>query len=94
MSPKYLPIEEFVRLGYLHEINRRILHPLGLALEVTQHEDGTETLSGIWDYRDDPEGVVFTDLDSVKMAFVRSAEEARKPARMNALGYWIQGDKS
>lgn len=31
---KRLPISEFRERGYLHEVNRLVLHPLGLALEV------------------------------------------------------------
>lgn len=31
--PRKLPIEEFSSEGYMAEVNRRILHPLGLALE-------------------------------------------------------------
>lgn len=31
---EYLPISEFRERGYLHEVNRLLLHPLGLALEV------------------------------------------------------------
>ncbi len=53
---KRIDIKEFREAGYLQEANRRFFHPLGLALEITRHEDGTETLSGVWDYRDDPEG--------------------------------------
>lgn len=31
---KKMPISEFRERGYLHEVNRLVLHPLGLALEV------------------------------------------------------------
>lgn len=47
--------------GLLFEINRRILHPLGLALEIAQEEDGVMYVSGVWDCRDDPEGVIFEE---------------------------------
>lgn len=54
--------------GLLFEINRKILHPLGLALEVRREtDDETGELKevtgfgGLWDYRDDPEGVLFGD---------------------------------
>lgn len=33
-------------------------HPLGLALEVTVDDDGTEKPGGIWDYRDAPDGIL------------------------------------
>ena len=56
---KKMDIKEFRELGYLQELNRRFLHPLGLALEVELKSDGTESLSGIWDYRDDLEGILY-----------------------------------
>lgn len=62
-SRKYIPIEEFRKEGYLQEVNRRFLHPLGLALEVDRDDNGNEYLSGIWDSRDDPEGIIY-DLEN------------------------------
>lgn len=53
---KYIDIEEFVDKGYLQEANRRFFHPFGLALEV-RFEGSQMVLGGIWDYRDDPEGI-------------------------------------
>lgn len=32
---KHIPVKDFRALGYLQEVNRRVLHPVGLALEVT-----------------------------------------------------------
>jgi hypothetical protein len=58
---KHMSVEEFHELGLLQEINRLFLHPRGLALEVTKREDGTMYVSGIWDYREDPEGILFAD---------------------------------
>jgi len=52
-------INEFVQEGILQEVNRRLLHPMGLALEVTVESDGSMSLSGIWDYRDNPEGIIY-----------------------------------
>jgi hypothetical protein len=54
---KRIDIEEFRELGYLQEVNRRFLHPLGLALEIIKDDNGNELLGGIWDYRDDIEGI-------------------------------------
>jgi hypothetical protein len=56
---KYMDIKEFREKGYLQEVNRRFLHPLGLALEIIIDETGTEKLGGIWDYRDDGEGIYY-----------------------------------
>jgi hypothetical protein len=88
-----LEIAEFRRLGYLQEINRRLLHPLGLALEVTIADDGTETISGVWDCRDDPEGVYFADVDDdlrAKAVLVEERWRERRDPRVAALGYMIQ----
>lgn len=58
-EPKRIDIKEFREQGFLQELNRQFLHPLGLALEIVREDDGTERLGGIWDYRDDPEGIYY-----------------------------------
>ena len=60
---KYMPIQEFVERGFLQEINRRLLHPCGLALEVVYEEWGEMHLGGVWDARDDPEGIIFAESE-------------------------------
>lgn len=88
---RYMPLEDFVDFGYLQELNRQFLHPLGLALEVRRHGDGTVELAGVWDARDDPEGIVFDpapDLD--KAARVGGDFLARSLIRSAALGYIVQ----
>lgn len=89
---KKMSVSEFVDLGLLHEINRRLLHPLGLALEVTVDTDGTVAFGGVQDVRDDPEGMIFAEdtLSPHKAWMVEVLEEKRRPAREKALGYWIQ----
>lgn len=117
---KRIPIEEFRANGYLQEVNRRCLHPVGMALEATivepegwsddnqrvkaladaiaedngwDAEDdyaealdqavftfntiyppGSQHLSGVWDYRDDPEGMLF-DPQMVKQACIDAWNE-------------------
>lgn len=63
MDIKRIDIKEFREKGYLQELNRRFLHPLGLALEVIIDDEGMEKLGGVWDYRDDPEGIYY-DLEN------------------------------
>ena len=91
---KYMPIKDFVDEGYLLELNRVFLHPLGLALEVTiTGEDDTWHLSGIWDARDDPEGWRYGPFDAnakAKAANIAELREARREPRMEALGYWVE----
>jgi hypothetical protein len=90
---KRIDIAEFRRLGFLQEANRQFFHPHGLALEVNVEEDGTETLGGVWDYRDDPEGIIFDPVD-MQMRERRdtvAAEHARhREARLRLLGGVIQ----
>jgi hypothetical protein len=86
----YLDINEFADFGYLQEVNRLFFHPLGLALEITIEDDGSAHLSGIWDYRDDPEGIIFEKVDGDKLQRVNDARIARKKGRQKALGYFIQ----
>lgn len=84
--------KEFREFGYLQEVNRQFLHPLGLALEVFVDEDGNETLGGIWDYRDDPEGINFDDDFDLSEKARRVALELtkREKDRRRGLGYMIQ----
>jgi len=56
---KRIDIREFREKGYLQELNRRFLHPLGMALEVVVDENGNEKLGGIWDSREDEEGIYY-----------------------------------
>ena len=85
---------EFRDLGLLQEVNRRLLHPLGLALAVAvADEDGTVRLDSILDWRDDPEGVIFGDVDDdfvAKALAVDDMWKQREPARRQALGYMVQ----
>lgn len=93
---KRIDIAEFRREGYLQELNRRFLHPLGLALEVVIENDGTERLGGVWDYRDDPEGMNYSHLDPLPADVVERAERIdriwaeRETARLSGLGYMVQ----
>lgn len=95
MPPKgipYIDIKEFCDEGYLAEVNRRFFHPLGLALEVTEDdEDETKQhISGVWDLRDDPEGVYFDPTYPEKADRIDQLWEERAPARVAALGYMVQ----
>lgn len=94
---KYMDIKEFMDSGMLFEINRQILHPLGMALEATgkDGEDGEWRLSGVWDYRDDPEGILFDQetLQNGKEKLQRYMEKegnAKLDEREQALGFIIQ----
>lgn len=89
---KYLSANEIQELGVLLEINRRLLHPVGLTAEI-----GPNGTIRVEDYRDDPEGVRYksirgsvTEPDAVtlrKMSRFREMEEKLHPIRLAALGY-------
>lgn len=99
---KRITIKEFREAGYLQELNRQFLHPLGMAIEVVVNDDGTEALGGIWDYRDDPDGMRFDYANHehsppkrvsgarAKADRVQREMDARRPVREGALGYWIE----
>lgn len=84
---KRIDIKEFREVGFLQEVNRAFLHPLGLALEVVINEDGSEALGGVWDYRDDPEGMCFGNaVDEDKIAAVDAERERHAAARIELFG--------
>jgi hypothetical protein len=90
------PARFLVNSGLLFEINRQVLHPLGLALEVVEDEDsGIYSMGGIWDYRDDPEGILFapkTFKDGLKKlnAYMDSGGRDKIARRKELLGYVVQ----
>lgn len=92
MAQKKMSIKEFREQGYLQELNRCFLHPLGLALEVVREEDGTERFGEVWDSREDPEGIIFgPGMIDAKKATRISAESALKcEDRVRLLGSVIQ----
>lgn len=88
-----MPIAEFRAAGYLQEINRQLLHRLGLALEVTIDDTtGEEHISGVWDCRDDPEGICFGDgmIDASRALAIEVDLADRSYPRVLALGYVVQ----
>ncbi len=89
---KRIDIKEFRELGFLQEVNRQFFHPLGLALEVVIEDDGTERLGGVWDYRDDPEGMGFGDgmIDPQKISNVEREKQSHATARDKMFGGAIQ----
>jgi hypothetical protein len=94
MEIKRISIKEFRELGFLQEANRLFFHPLGLALEVIINDKtGEVTLGGIWDYRDDPEGMAFGDgtIDQNKIDSVEKLRLSKVDARKQLFGNDIQG---
>ena len=81
---KRMDIKDFRKFGFLQEANRLFFHPIGLALEViVDDETEEERLGGIWDYRDDPEGILYGDDVSISRVHIRSIE-ALKSGKIEA----------
>jgi len=96
---KRIDIKEFRELGFLQELNRQFLHPMGMALDVSIDDDGNETLKGIWDYRDDPEGIIFDIANSDEERIKRFQENEERVAnhidkmiasRIETLGFGVE----
>lgn len=88
---KLMDINEFVELGLLQEINRRILHPCGLALMVTVEDDGSAMISGVLDARTDTEGFVFVAHPSeTKAERATQLWDAHAKHRLEKYGWVVQ----
>lgn len=91
---KRMDIAEFVSEGYLHELNRQFLHPHGLALEVVTNATGRPvSLGGVWDYREDPGGIIYDGEnlpDPEKVSRIAQLERMRKSERLVRVGFWVQ----
>jgi len=93
MAIKRMTVKEFRRLGFLQELNRQFLHPLGLALEVIVNEDGSESLGEVWDYRSDEEGIRFAEFsesDISRGELIEEMQRSKAMKRESLLGYNVQ----
>jgi len=71
------------------------MHPLGMAMEIKINDDNSKEFGGIWDYRDDPEGLLYDEetLASGMKKLSKFMEEfgaAKLQQRMDALGFITQ----
>lgn len=76
---KKMEISDFYSEGYLQELNRLFLHPLGLAMVVEEDEEGNIFFNGIEDNRDDPEGFLYGEdiLDLEVVEEIKANMKAR-----------------
>jgi hypothetical protein len=86
--------ELLLNTGLLYEINRTILHPLGMALAVSADDAGEITgFAGLTDCCNDPEGMVFTPSAAGPekyRSFMAKTGKARLAARKQKLGFVVQ----
>lgn len=90
-----MSLNDFVKLGYLQEVNRQFFHPMGMALSVIGDEKGQfQGFGPIWDYRHDLEGIRFGDkIDQdvlQKAQHVKFHKKKMAKERFQRLGYVIQ----
>lgn len=93
---KKIDIKEFVEKGYLQELNRSFLHPLGLALMVNINET-KYSLEYVEDCRDEDEGFYFgfkdrSNLDESirKKESIENLWNERIANREEKLGFMIE----
>lgn len=85
----YVSPQELRDSGVLLEINRQLLHPLGLAMEV-DYPAGDRIR--VQDHRDDPEGV-YMQIDAEAVARGEQVDDEwdrRQPERVARLGFMVQ----
>ena len=95
------PVEFLLENGLIFEFNRKILHPVGLALEVDirENDEGrSEPFLQLWKCPGyDQEGFLYPpdsyDVGKSKLEkFMNNTGESRIEKRLEKLGYIVQGD--
>ena len=94
---KIMSVEEFQKSGLLQEVNRRFLHPIGLAISIVEDLDtGKVHFGEIFDYSAEADGMIFaeevtsTSEWKEKAARVEELFEAKRAERERVLGYHVQ----
>lgn len=97
---KRMTVKDFREKGFLQELNRQFLHPLGLALEVIIDMDednkSPDRFGEVWNLQDHPEGIVFlrTEMDKKefqrKVKYVNKLWAERAGVRTRKFGWMIQ----
>lgn len=87
--------EELLEKGLLFEINRRVLHPFGLALAIETRAGRAIRISPRLVRTTDPEGMEFTQVDLVDgfrkyLAFMKDGGFVRLARRYEVLGFRSQ----
>jgi hypothetical protein len=100
MKGKVMSAREFHDLGILQEVNRRVLHPIGLALTVVEDLDTNEVVEygPVMDFRGDAEGVYYgydAGTPEHRVMCRRALKfdalwEQRRGPRESALGFMVQ----
>ncbi len=88
-------VEYLVSSGLLFEINRTVLHPIGLAMTVVKNPDGSLAFGPIKDCRKEPHKLIFEravyEKAQLKLnSFMRSYGDSQIDKRQKALGWGCQ----
>jgi hypothetical protein len=86
-------LDEFRSEGFLLEVNRQFFHPLGLAIFLRYDNNGNAIGMGIYDWRNDPEGTIysaFTDGDKEKTERVKKLWDEKAKVRQERFGFIVQ----
>jgi hypothetical protein len=87
-----MSLKEFRDLGLVQEINRCVLHPMGLAMVFNIDDSGEVAFEGINDHRDDPEGIIFADGMLVKEKTLKALDlwHKKQVTRVSQFGWHTQ----
>lgn len=93
---KYVSAADFLfESGLFFEINRRILHPLGLSLELKTVNGELRINKLMLDLRDSPAGVIYSEAELKEhekriIDFMNAFGIEKMQERQNLLGYIVQ----
>jgi hypothetical protein len=93
-----MSLKDFRDKGYLQEVNRRFLHPLGLGLgiairkEEIDDENEQKYFLVVVEALDDPEGMLYPEsmMEKEKAVYINERWVEKAKTRMEELGYIIQ----
>ena len=91
MSQERYDLTEFVREGFLQEVNRTFFHPIGMALAVYLpeiEEEGEPQLRLVT--TEDPTGFTFAELETDKVRRVTQVRKEYAERRLAGLGFIVQ----
>jgi len=94
-ADNFFPVRLFREMGYLQELNRTFLHPLGLALATLIHDNGDESIQGVLVTPDKSgfiydEGYINSGEAVAKAQFIAERRAFMAEKRINKLGFVVQ----
>lgn len=89
------PCQFLLDSGLLFALNHQLFHPLGMAMEIKINDDNSKEFGGIWDYREDEEGLLYDEetlLSGMEKLskFMEEFGAAKLQQRQEKLGFIYQ----